>query len=155
MSKQILTRFASGDTYFHKDFHIALNLGIEYLHQNFGAEAVREYLVQFANAWYAPLKQQVWETGLEAIRKHFRKIYDLEGADFTMNFSEGELLIHLLASPAVRHIQSRGFAVSDLFSETVITVNETICESTPYKCEIQKYDEETGGYTLRFFRRKP
>ena len=153
MSKQRLRQKSENAVYFHKDFHIALNMAIEYLHRTFGAQAVREYLTQFANAWYAPLKQEIRKTGLAAIREHYREIYRIEGADFTMNFSENELLIHLSASPAVGHIRTKGFPVSELFYETVVTVNQTICENTAFQCEVEKYDEESGGYELRFFRR--
>jgi len=41
MTKQIITQNSSDSTYYHPDFHIAFN---------FGEEAVREYLMKFANA---------------------------------------------------------------------------------------------------------
>ena len=59
MPKQVMTRQASDNVYLHKDFHGGLSGGIEYIHEQYGAEAVREYLRQFAGAFYAPLKKDL------------------------------------------------------------------------------------------------
>ena len=153
MPKQIITRRAADNAYFHRDFHIALNYAIDYLHKKFGEEAVREYLAQFADAWYSPLKKSLLEKGLHAIKEHYEVIYKTEDAEFDIKLYEDELIIHLLASPAVMHIKSGGHAVSPLFYETVATVNKEICRDTPFACELLHYDVDSGGYRLRFFRR--
>ena len=153
MAKEILTRRASDNEYLHKDFHIVLNYAINYLHKNFGEEAVQEYLAQFADAWYAPLKKALPENGLSAVRAHYEKIYALESAEYDIKQTDEELTIRLFASPAVMHIKADGHEVSPLFYETVATVNAEICRDTPYACEVSHYDRENGGYTLRFFRR--
>ena len=109
MAKQTLSRKASDNRYYHKDFHIALNYGIEYLRQKFGKEAFKEHLVQFADA----LK------GMFAINEHYEKIYQIEGTNFGRSFSPEKLIIRLFASPAVMHIKSNGHRVSTIFRETV------------------------------------
>jgi len=154
MSKQTITKRASDNPYFHKDFHIALNYGIEYLHEKFGEQAVRQYLAQFARTYYAPLKTAMQHEGLLAIKEHYESIYEIEGADFDMSFSGDELSIGVKASPAVMHIKRKGHAVSGLFNETVATVNKTICEDTPYEVKLTEYDDDNGAYHLLFFRRK-
>ena len=153
LSKQIITRKASDNVYFHKDFHIALNYGIDYLHKKFGKESVKEYLSQFADAYYSSLKKELKEKGLIAIKEHYEEIYKIENAIFNMNFSHDELIISLTASPAVMHIKSTGHHVSKLFSETILTVNKTLCRNTSYDVEMKDYNEENGGYNLRFFKR--
>lgn len=153
MPKQTVTYKASDNQYYHKDFHIALNYGIDYLHKNFGAEAVKEYLIQFAEAYYSSLRIDIKEKGLFAIKEHYEKIYEIEDAEFNMSFSLDELVIELSASPAVMHIKASGHSVSELFHETVATVNKTICENTPYDFELLEYHEKNGAYSLRFSRR--
>lgn len=153
MPKQSLTQKASDNPYFHKDFHIAFNYGIEYIHKKFGEEAVREYLIQFARSLYAPLMKAIKEKGLVAIKDHYERIYKIEGADFDMDYSEDELLIRLSSSPAVMYIKSKGYVVSQLFSETVDAVNKTICESSQYEFEMLEYKEENGAYILRFYKK--
>jgi len=153
MPKQSITQKASDNPYFHKDFHIAFNFGIEYIHKKFGEKAVREYLIQFARALYTPLMKAIKEKGLLAIKEHYEKIYKIEGADFDMDYSKDELIIRLSSSPAVTYIKSNGYIVSPLFNETVDTVNTIICENSQYKFEMPEYKEENGAYVLRFYKK--
>ncbi len=93
-------------------------------------------------------------TGLERLDpEHYEKIYKIEKAVFDMRYTQDDLTIHLSASPAVMHIKEKGHNVSELFCETIATVNETICENTPYDIELLEYYKKNGAYRLRFFRR--
>ena len=154
MAKQIIRQTTSESTYYHPDFHIAFNYGIEYIHKNFGEKAVREYLMSFANAYYDPLKMALMDKGLLAIKEHYENIYQIENAIFSLNISNNELLIHLSESPAVMYIKEKGHAVSPLFHETVTRVNKKICKNTPHECELVDYNNENGAYQLRFFNRE-
>ncbi len=152
MPKQSITQKASDNPYFHRDFHIAFNFGLEYIHKKFGEESVREYLMQFARTLYAPLMEAINEKGLIAIKDHYEKIYNVEGADYDMDHSKDELIIRLFSSPAVTYIKSNGYIVSPLFNETVETVNKIICENSQYEFELLEYKEENGAYVLRFYK---
>jgi hypothetical protein len=154
MAKEIMRQKAADNTYLHKDFHIALNYGLDYLHKNFGEDAVRDYLAKFANTYYSPFKITIKDKGLLAIKVYYEKIYEIEGARFDISFSQDELLIHLLASPAVMHIKAKGHPVCELFHESVTTVTKTICEDTPYDVEMLEYRDDNGAYRIRFFRRQ-
>jgi hypothetical protein len=154
MTKKKITRKASDNRYLHKDFHIAFNYGLDYLVKNLGQEAVKEYLTQFTQTYYAPLKKAIKKIGLVALKEHYEKIYRIENANYQMHYSEDELIIHLIASPAVMHVKSNGHPVSSLFRESVSTVNSVICQDTAYDCEMLAYHEENGAYCLRFFRRQ-
>ena len=153
MTKEIITRKASDNRYLHKDFHIALNYGIDYLHNKFGEGSVTEYLKQFANSFYSPLKKSLKEKGLIAIKEHYEEIYKIERAEFNMKFSQNELIIHVLASPAVTHIKANGHLISELFHETITTINRTICQDTPFEFELLEYNKGNGASIQRFFRR--
>ena len=153
MAKEIMRRGASDNAYLHKDFHGALSVGLEFLHNRYGEEAVREYLRRFADSFYTPLRESLKKSGLSALRDHYEKIYRLEGGVATFVLSDGELIIEVPESPAVAHMRQNGYTVARLFHETVKTVNETICEGTDYGFELQSYDPATGGSRQRFFRR--
>ncbi len=154
MAKQIINQNSSDNPYFHKDFHIALNYGIDYLRQRFGEESVEEYLIDFTNNYHTPLKKALIQKGLVAIKTHYEKIYKIENAAFDMDISNDDLIIQLYASPAVNHIKSNGHQASSCFHETIQTVNKEICRNTPYDCEMTEYMHENGAYRLRFFKRK-
>ena len=152
--KQVMQRSAADNAYMHKDFHGALSTGLIYLEQRYGADAVREYLWQFATSFYAPLTEDVKQRGLVALKEHFERIYQLEGGEFTIMMSPDAMTLQVEACPAVMHIRKIGQTVAPLFNETTRTVNEAICAGTPYIAELLAYDNETGRSTVRFFRRQ-
>ena len=153
MTKKSITQRASDNEYFHKDFHIALNYGIEYLHKNFGENAVVEYLIQFANNYHTPLKKSLSTIGLSSIKKHYEKIFKIEGAAFDMNISKDALTIHLHTSTAVMHIKESGHLVAPSYEKTVSVVNQEICRNTPYDCNMTDYNQDNGAYKIHFFKR--
>ena len=63
MPKEVMRRNAKDNKYLHKDFHGALSVGLDYVKNNYGEEAVREYLRQFAEAFYSPLKEDLIRRG--------------------------------------------------------------------------------------------
>jgi hypothetical protein len=155
MAKEVVRRSPRDNRYLHKDFHGALSVGLEYVESQFGEEAVREYLRQFARAFYAPLTEDLKRRGLIALKEHFAKGYEEEGGGARITLFEDELRIEVEACPAVTHMRKQGYPVARLFHETSKTVNETICEGTPYRAELLDYERRTGACIQRFCRRAP
>ena len=151
-----MVRKAADNKYLHNDFHNILNLGIEYLREHFGDESVREYLRQFADSFYTPLKEDLKKRGLEALYNHFYEIYRVEEAldDVSFVSAKNTLMLNIKRCPAVTHMVSSGVAVSPLFLETSKTVCETICEGTEYAYELLSYNEADGASIQRFYRRE-
>ena len=154
MPKKVMRRRASDNIYLHKDFHGTLSLGLEYLEEKYGAEAVREYLRTFACSYYEPLKEKIQAKGLLVLKERIEKIYQEEGGKVEISFSEEEMVVTVHICPAVTHIKSRNYRVAHLFSETEATVNEAICEGTPFVAELLWYDKESGSSKTRYVRRK-
>lgn len=153
MPKEVMHRSASDNEYLHKDFHGALSVGINYLEEKYGPEAVREYLREFTNTYFAPLKEDLQTRGLVALKEHFEKVYQIEGGDVSFEFGEDELVLKVAACPAVMHMRERGLPVANMFDETTRTVNETLCQGSDFDAELVEYDPQTGKSIQRFFRR--
>jgi hypothetical protein len=153
MAREVLRKTARENPYLHKDFHGALSVGLEYLESRFGEEAVREYLRQFAAAFYAPLVADLKRRGLVALKERLEKVYQEEGGKCAVTLAEDELRVEVEACPAVSHMRERGYPVARLFSETTRTVHEAICRGTAYTAELLEYDEPTGRSVQRFRRR--
>jgi len=156
VTKKSITQRSSDNTYFHKDFHIALNYGLEYLNKKFGEFAVDEYLKQFTNNYHKILKKSLQGKGLSAIQEHYEKIFKIEGAKFNMMHTQAhqELNIYLHASTAVLHIKKKGHTVYSAYSKTITVVNKELCRNTPYDCKLIDYEQENGAYHIRFFKRE-
>ena len=155
MAREVMERRASDNVYLHKDFHGALSAGIEYLEKQYGEEAVREYLRRFTLSYYAPLRKDIEKRGLIALKEHFEKMYRREGTAVEIRFTGEELVLSVASCPAVTHMRAGGYPVARLFSETTRTVNETLCEGTPFAAELIFYDEATGKSIQRFSPRHP
>ena len=95
--------------------------------------------------------------GLVALREHLERIYEIEGGQIDIAFSDDEMLLDVEACPAVTHMRdaAHGYAVAPLFYETSRTVYAAICEGTPFASEWLRYDEVSGRSAVRFFRRQP
>lgn len=154
MPKEVMRRKAADNQYLHQDFHGALSCGIDYFEQHFGADAVREYLREFTVSYYAPLTGELKRRGLIALKEYFEKLYQTEGSQIEVDCSEDELLIKVPACPAVSHMRRNNYPVAGLFCETTRTVNEALCEGTPFAAELVEYDHETGRSVQRFYRRQ-
>ncbi len=148
-------RRAADNPYLHRDFHAALNCGIRYLREQFGVEAVREYLWSFATSYYAPLREQLQAGDLAALAEHFRRIYAVEEAEADIQQDADSLTIRVPSCPAVRHIRSLGQEPDAAFVETTRTVNEALCADTPFAAELVTYDPTTGASVQRFSWRNP
>jgi len=153
MAREVMRRKASDNVYLHKDFHGGLSGGIEYIDRHYGADAVREYLRQFASAFYAPLTAEINGRGLAAMKERIEHVYRTEQAAVTTRLSPDELLVEVPACPAVTHMRSHGYPVARLWSETSRTMYETICAGTPFAVEMLEYDDATGRSRVRFYRR--
>ncbi|NLZ56408.1 MAG: hypothetical protein GX900_07080 [Clostridiaceae bacterium] len=150
-----MDRKASDNVYLHKDFHNAFNLAIQYLTDNYGEEGVRDYLRYFTRNYYGPLKADLLERGLVAIEEHYRKIYEIEGGDVTIERSDDpeELVITVRVCPAVEHIRKLGSKLAPNYEWSTSLVHETLCEDTPWRAEFSGWDPQTGASIQRFVRR--
>ena len=153
MTKEVMHREAADNQYLHKDFHAALSAGLDYLAEHHGQQAVRDYLRRFALTFYAPLREQLKKRGLVALKEHFEKIYEIEGGDIGIEFSDDEMILRVRACPAVTHMRGHGYKVSPLFCETTKTVNEALCEDSEFAAELVEYDGQAGKSVQRFYRR--
>jgi hypothetical protein len=148
-----MKRSAADNEYLHKDFHGALSRAVEYLSRRYGEQAVKDYLRQFALAYYAPLRETIRRRGLAALKEHFERIYRMEGGQVRIDMSDDEMVLRVPACPAVTHMRKNGYFVAEMFHETTGTVNEAICEGTDFAAELVEYDPQTGRSVQRFFRR--
>lgn len=154
MPKEVMRRTAADNPYLHKDFHGAMSCGIQYLHERFGAEAVREYLRRFTDAYHAPLKAALRQRGLPALAEYLDGIYRAEGAQYELAVTDDELVLRVQECPAISHMRSHGYAVADLWVETTRTVYAHLCEGSDFDFELQQYDPLSGASVQRFFRRQ-
>jgi neutral ceramidase len=153
-SVKVMERKASDNKYLHKDFHIALNLMMQYLYENFGKDALIDYLKQFAKAYHKPLIQKLKTGDQEALLNYFNDIYEKE--EWPVKITTGENFIELTqdACPAISHIVKNGSTPCPYYRETYNTVYKTICDDTPFEYKLENFNDTTGACKQIFIRKE-
>ena len=153
-SIRIMERKASDNKYLHKDFHIALNHLLNYIYDNFGEDSVREYLEQFANAFFKPLKSRLQTGDIKALEDYLKDIYRKE--EWKINIIAGKNFIETDqdACPGISHLVSKGIEPCPLYRETYLTIYKTLCENTPFEYTLSDFNESTGACKQKFVRKE-
>jgi hypothetical protein len=149
-SVKVIERKASDNKYLHKDFHIALNLMMTYILDNFGKDSLIIYLKKFSQAYYKPLNLSLMSGDKQVLADYFKGIYEKEEWPVNISIHENSVEITQDACPAISHIVLKGGKPCPCYSETYSTVYETICENTPFEYVLEYFNNETGACNQRF-----
>ena len=137
------------DEKIHKDFHRLLNYGLKYLEENYGQMALKDYLVQVADNVYGGLSKKIKKQGLKVLKKHLRRIFDLEGADYEIRNQGVKLILEVKRCPALDHIKRKRYPVMKRFCECDWVINERICQNAGIEFRI-KYDQKNSSCIQEF-----
>jgi hypothetical protein len=152
--KKIMTRKAGDNKYLHRDFHLSLNLMLDYIQDRFGKDGVVNYLVQYAKAYHKPLHERLKAGELTALSDYLADIYKKEEWPVQLRLGDGFIEIKQDVCPGISHIKASGGQPSSCYVETYRTVYETICEGTPYRYVLKAFDDRTGACEQLFIKRE-
>ena len=148
----IMDRKASENEYFHPDFHSSMNMGIHYVGENYGLNAVREYLTRYTKNVYGKVIADAKIRGLAAIADKIKDTYEKEKTPdaLTLNLSDDRLDVAISYCPAVKHLHATGRVVTSWYRYTTEVVMEVLAESAGLAFSMDSYDETTGAATYHF-----
>ena len=153
---EIMDRKASENEYFHRDFHSGMNLGMQYLGEKYGVEAIRSYLTRYTNNVLHGTMQDMKDRGLKALQEKIIDTYVKEKAEdaLTTQLSEDEmsLQVEVKYCPAVRHLKATGRTMSDWYRYSTEIVMETLANSAGFTFQMDSYDDETGTAAYHFYK---
>ena len=147
-----MERKASDNEYYHRGFHKTLDLGLRYIGEHYGSDAVKEYLARFTETYYAPLLEQIRKEGLSPLYEYIKETYASEHAlqDCQIELKGEKLVVEIKACPVLRFFSQSGYEPSVWFYETTNTVNKTIAERTGLVYSSGVYDPITGHDSYSF-----
>lgn len=147
-----LDRRASENEYFHPDFHSSMNMGIHYVGENYGIEAVEKYLTIYTEHVYGKVIDDIGVRGLSAIADKIRDTYKMEKYPDAAEILENgnTLTVKIRFCPAVKHLLATGRAVSPWYRYTTECVMRTLARKAGADFSMIFYDEETGAAEYRF-----
>lgn len=156
MEKLYIERKATDNKYLHKDFHVTADIGISYVGENYGDDAVKEYLTQYAKSFYKLLVDEVNVKGLKVLEENFKSVYiKEEWTEFLHSeLTEDTLKIKVDKCPAVTFMKSIGHTPSKWYKETTYTTYKTLAEMCSFDFVVNYYNEEDGSTEFIFKRRK-
>lgn len=142
---QKMERRASDNKYLHKDFHVSLDLGIAYVGDRYGEDAVKEYLTDYVKSFYSKMT-------LEELEKYLKDIYEAENASdvLTTNLENGILSVEISKCPAIEFMRSSGHEPSRYYSHTTKTLYSVLAEMCGFEFCLLEYDERTGKASFKF-----
>lgn len=149
-----MKREASDNKYLHKDFHLSMNMLLDYIYRNFGKEELIKYLAQYAKAYYNPLNQKLAGGELDALVTYFTDLYEKEEWQVKIDYGENYLEIQQEACPGISHIRTKGEKPCPFYRETYSTVYQVLCTNTPFEYELVYFNEETGACKQSFKRKR-
>ena len=150
--KLYIERKASDNKYLHRDFFVTGDIGISYVGENFGGDAVIEYLEQYAKSYYKLLVKEVINKGLVALKDYFVTIYKKEEWEENVQIvlDKNGLTVKTLKCPAVTYMKSVGHVPSKWYKETVYTVYGVLAKECGLGFEVIYYNEIDGSMEIIF-----
>lgn len=149
---EIMDRRASDNPYFHRDFHSSLNRGIHYVGENYGMDAVREYLYQYTTSTCGNVVEDMKARGLGAIEAKILDTYAREKTPDAVKtvLTADSLTVEVFYCPAVKHLTTSGKVMSPWYRYTTEFVMEALAQKGGYQFTMESYDQETGAAKYRF-----
>lgn len=148
----VTQRKAADNSYFHKDFHSSMNMGIHYLGEHFGKAAVEAYLRQYTLKLYADVVKDYQQHGLHAITERIQHTYEKEQALDALSVKESAYGIDIMISacPAVTHLRQTGRRISPWYRYTTQVVMQALADACGIQFCMEFYDEQTGAAHYSF-----
>lgn len=150
---KVIERRASDNKYLHRDFHISMNMLMEYIAKEFGTVALTEYLEQFSREFHSKRKECLQKGNLECLKKYFKDVYEKEEWPVHIELNSDVLIISQEACPGISYLLKNGHKPVEQYIETYTTVYKTLCQDTPYEYMMESYNFDTGKCRQRFQRR--
>ena len=149
--------FSSGELkYLHPYFHVYMERAMNYIHDKYGEEGLREYLAQYVAAFHKPRIEAITAEGLAPLETYLREIYAAEAAEdaLTLNREGNELWVHLAYSPAVRFLNEAEHKPSQQYLAGINAIYEELARQSGLECTVEQFDPDTGAAVYRFVQRK-
>ena len=156
MEKLHIERKAADNKYLHKDFHVTADIGIAYVGETYGDDAVKDYLTQYAKSFYKLLAEEVKLKGLAPLKANFENVYKKEEwfEHLHTTLTEKELKVKIDKCPGVSFMKQSGHTPSKWYKETTYTVYKVLAEMCGLDFRVNYYNEEDGSTEFEFSRRK-
>lgn len=153
--KTVKSQFIAEEAeYFHPDFHNSLNMGIDYLGENYGVDNLKAYFKRFVKNYYVKTVKDAENNPFLAIANRIKDTYKAEKALDVISFDlqKDRLNVNVEYCPAIKHLKSIGSTVSKYFIYSTTALLESLANEVGVKFKLNFYEEETGKSNYYFYK---
>ncbi len=137
--------------YFHPDFHLLGDLALKYCGEQYGDDAVTEFLTDFARAYYSPLIAEIRAIGLSALKTWFETTYEKEHASdvISIKMNDAELAVTIIRCPVIEYMHSLGQEPSKYYIQETTTLYDVIAREAGFCFSLDYYrDNGATGFVF-------
>jgi hypothetical protein len=116
----------------HMDFHGASNTTIDFIIKNYGIEAMDDIFARVGKDVYADIRKHLLAGNAGELVKHWRHFFDREGADYSIEVSEDEIVLTVKHCTAYHHVKKIALKVSEHFCDQTIKTNVAMADGSPF-----------------------
>lgn len=144
MESLIMERRAYDNKYLHRDFHATMDIGIAYVGDHFGEEALNRFLTRYVQTRYKPMSLQELET-------YFLDIYKAEEAEDALQtcLVDGKLTVKVAYCPALQYLNAHGGA-SEWNHKTTTVMYPALAELCGLKFHLIAFNKGSGAAEFAF-----
>ena len=141
-----------GKKYLHRDFHLLGDNAVKYCADNYGKDAVIEFLRKFAVDFYAPQIADFKTRGLVAIKDWLEKLYRIEEASKVLHteLTDKELKVTIDQCPVIAYARSLNQELSEYYIEQTRTLYDAMAAAAGFGFRLERYDAD-GAAKFVFF----
>ncbi len=133
----------------HRDVHHSTCVGIRFLLETYGEEALREVLHETATGVYRQMHEKLCAGDSSELLEFWRYYFGREGGKWTLEeTADGGAVLTVADCPALRHLQKLGHVDPVLCKATEI-LNDELVSGSPFEIETRVTGEFSCFQTLK------
>jgi len=126
----------------HLDFHGSTYVGLKYLKDNFGMEAVDEVLTATGQKVYKSIHERLVKGDTSELICFWRYYLEREKCDFTLTENaDGTAVLELRECPALRQLAKEHVDDRPLICYGTKKLNEAWCEGSPFEIIVEPLEK--------------
>ena len=126
----------------HLDFHGSTYVGLKYLLDHFGMEAVDEVLTNTAEKVYKSIYERMQRGDSSELICHWRYYLEREKCDFSLTENpDGTAVLELRECPALRQLAKENIDDRPLICHATDTMNKVWCNNSPFEIVVEHLDK--------------
>ena len=148
MAKLVMERKMGDNVYLHKDFHVSMDIALEYIDKKYGKNGVAEYLSNYVDSYHKDLIAEIEQKGFEPFRLYLQKVFTAEGCIDDLYIVEDKNSLHVMINKGFYVYKKSGY--SRLVLEIVYG---RIIQKSGCRFELVSFNDMTGAADFRVYRR--